>query len=116
LAALRQSPASGQLLRHGAAKAPPGISSTKARSQTGNPRCRHALIRNGLARPELQPDYWAVKKFQPRMDKPSRARLARKKLIVALARHIGVDLWRLYTAQTTLAKLGLVSPPGRDYV
>ncbi len=31
----------------------------------------------------------------------------RKKAIVAVARHLAVDLWRLHTGQTTAAKLGL---------
>jgi len=60
----------------------------------------------------FQPDYWAVKKFQPRMDKTKPRSVARKKLIVALARHIGVDLWRLYTAQTTPGQTGPGRPAG----
>ena len=43
--------------------------------------------------------------------------VARKKVIVAMARLIGVDLWRLYTGQTTPAKLGLKTNPSlKDYV
>ena len=64
----------------------------------------------------FQPDYWARRKFQPRIAKTKARSVARKKLIVALARQLGVDLWRLYTGQTTLAKLGLVAKRGRDYV
>jgi len=33
-----------------------------------------------------------------------------------MARLIGVDLWRLYTGQTTLARLGLTAKSGKDYV
>ena len=57
-----------------------------------------------------------VKKFGPRIEKAKPRSVARKKLIVALARQIGVDLWRLYTGQTTLAKLGLTAPRGKVYV
>lgn len=33
---------------------------------------------------------------------------ARNKAIVAVARQLAVDLWRLFAAQTTAEKLGLV--------
>jgi transposase len=85
-------------------------------TKTGNPRCRHALIEMAWRVLGFQPDYWAVRKFKPRIDKTKPRSAARKKLIVGLARQIGVDLWRLYTSQTTLAKLGLVAQRGRDYV
>jgi len=64
----------------------------------------------------FQPDYWVVKKFKSRMDQAKARSVLRKKLIVAMARLIGVDLWRLYTGQTTLAKLGLTARRGKDYV
>jgi hypothetical protein len=85
-------------------------------TKTGNPRCRHALIELAWRALNFQPDYWVVKKFKPRMDKTKARSVARKKLIVAMARLIGVDLWRLYTGQTTLAKLGLRARTGKDYV
>lgn len=85
-------------------------------TKTGNPRCRHALIEMAWRVLNFQPDYWAVRKFQPRIAKTKARSVARKKLIVALARLIGVDLWRLYTSQTTLTKLGLVAQRGRDYL
>jgi transposase len=85
-------------------------------TKTGNPRCRHALIELAWRVLQFQPDYWVVKKFQPRMDKARARSVARKKLIVAMARLIGVDLWRLYTGQTTLARLGLRAKTGTDYV
>ena len=85
-------------------------------TKTGNPRCRHALIELAWRALVFQPDYWVVEKFQPRMDKTKARSVARKKIIVAMARLIGVDLWRLYTGQTTLAKLGLLAKKGKDYV
>lgn len=84
-------------------------------TKTGNPRCRHALIEMAWRVLVFQPGYWAVRKFQPRIAQTKPRSVARKKLIVALARQIGVDLWRLYTGQTTLARLGLVAKRGRDY-
>jgi len=96
-------------------------SSGEAQSQgsitkTGNPRCRHWLIELAWRALNFQPDYWVVKKFKPRMDQAKPRSVKRKKYIVAMARLIGVDLWRLYTNQTTLAKLGLVARTGKDYV
>jgi transposase len=85
-------------------------------TKTGNPRCRHALIELAWRVLVFQPEYWLVKKFQPRIAKTKPRSVARKKLIVALARQIGVDLWRLYTGQTTLAQLGLTAKKGKDYL
>jgi transposase len=84
-------------------------------TKTGNSRCRHALIELAWRALQFQPDYRLVKKFQPRLEQTKPRSVARKKLIVALARQIGVDLWRLYTGQTTLAKLGLTGPRGKVY-
>jgi transposase len=84
-------------------------------TKTGNPRCRHALIELAWRALQFQPDYWVVKKFQPRMAKAKARSVARKKLIVAMARLIGVDLWRLYTGQTTLARLGLRAKTAKEY-
>lgn len=85
-------------------------------TKTGNARCRHWLIELAWRALAFQPDYWVVKKFQPRIQQTKSRSVLRKKLIVAMARLIGVDLWRLYTGQTTLAKLGLVARKGKDYV
>jgi transposase len=84
-------------------------------TKTGNGRSRHALIELAWRALAFQPDYWVVKKFQPRLEQTKARSVRRKKLIVAMARHIGVDLWRLYTGQTSLAKLGLVPKRGQDY-
>jgi len=65
---------------------------------------------------QFQSDYWVVKKFKARMDRAKPRSVARKKMIVAMARLIAVDLWRLYTEQTTLAKLGLKARTGKLYV
>lgn len=76
-------------------------------TKTGNPRCRHALIELAWRTWSFQSEYWVVKKFRARMYQTKARSVARKKIIVAMARLIGVDLWRLYTGQTTMAKLGL---------
>jgi len=85
-------------------------------TKTGNGRCRHGLIELAWRALAFQPDYWVVKKFRPRIQQTKARSVRRKKLIVAMARQIGVDLWRLYTGQTTPAKLGLVPNRGKDYL
>jgi transposase len=85
-------------------------------TKTGSPRGRHWLIELAWRSLSFQPDYWVVKKFKPRMDQAKPRSVARKKFIVAMARLIGVDLWRLYTGQTTMVKLGLVGTKGKDYI
>jgi transposase len=84
-------------------------------TKTGNPRCRHALIELAWRALHFQPDYWVVKKFQERFKQTKPRSVARKKLIVAVARLIGIDLWRLYTGRTTLQKLGLKPQSGNVY-
>lgn len=72
----------------------------------GNPRVRALLI-------EL---VWRLVRWQPNYP-PVRALVAgvargakRRKLAVAAARRLAVDLWRLATKQTTADKLGLIVP------
>jgi transposase len=85
-------------------------------TKAGNPLCRYYLIQLAWRASAFQPDYWVVKKFGPRLAQTKARSVARKKLIVAMARLIAVDLWRLYTGQTTLANLGLKPRTGRTYV
>ena len=47
----------------------------------------------------------------PVLGDASRSAAARKKAIVAVARQLAVDLWRLFTGQTTAEKLGLIYLP-----
>ena len=65
---------------------------------------------------QFQPEYWVVKKIKSRIEQAKPRSVLRKKLIVAMARLIAVDLWRLYTGQTTMAKLGLKAQSAKTYV
>lgn len=76
-------------------------------TKTGNGAIRHCLIELVWRALLFQPEYWVVKKFKPRIEPTKPRSVLRKKLIVAMARQIGVDLWRLNTDQTTAEKLGL---------
>jgi hypothetical protein len=56
----------------------------------------------------FQPDYPPVRKRLAILAKGSRAMGAvRKKAIVAVARRLAVDLWRIHTGRCTAAQLGL---------
>lgn len=85
-------------------------------TKAGNPLCRHQLVQLAWRAALFQPEYWVVKKFRERLSKTKARSVARKRIIVAMARLIGVDLWRLYTGQTTLKKLGLKPKSGKAYV
>jgi hypothetical protein len=56
----------------------------------------------------LQPNYRAVCKWKQRLAKGQLTTgAARKKAIVALARQLAVDLWRVRTGRLTQEQLGL---------
>lgn len=69
----------------------------------GNPRVRHALIEAVWRLLRWQPAYPPLKRLQAARD--SRAR---RKAVVAVARRLAIDLWRLATGKATAEKLGLV--------
>jgi transposase len=74
----------------------------------GNPRVRAALVECAWRMVRFQPQYPPVQKRLLVLAKGSRATgAARKKAIVAVARHLAVDLWRLQTARCSAAQLGL---------
>ena len=74
----------------------------------GNPRLRAALVELAWRMVRFQPDYPPVKKRLPILARGARATgAARKKAIVAVARQLAVDLWRLNTGRCTAAQLGL---------
>ena len=79
-------------------------------TKVGNPVVRAILIEMAWRFVRFQPDYHALQPWRAILNnrKVAGAR-ARKKAIVAVARHLGVDLWRLATGQTTADKLGLKS-------
>jgi len=68
----------------------------------GNPRVRHYLIEAIWRMLEWQPDYPPLRKLRATVGKRQRKRLA-----VAAARHLAIDLWRLNTHRCTAEQLGL---------
>jgi transposase len=91
----------------------PGVRSSgnKTRSgpitKHGNRRLRTALIELAWRWVRFQPDYPPLKKWKLVLINPKATGAAKKKAIVAVGRRLAVDLWRLNTGRSTLAKLGL---------
>lgn len=73
-------------------------------NRCGNPRVRALLIEAVWRLSIWQPNYAPVKKLADGIARGA----ARRKLAVAAARRLAVDLWRLATGQTTLEKLNLL--------
>jgi transposase len=72
----------------------------------GNPRIRHLLIELVWRLVRYQPDYPPVRRLVAGVVRGA----ARRKLVVAAARRLAIDLWRLATGQTTPEKLRLIVP------
>lgn len=72
----------------------------------GNPRVRALLIELVWRLVRWQPDYPPVEKLVAGVVRGA----ARRKLAVAAARRLAIDLWRLATKQTTPEKLKLIVP------
>ena len=74
----------------------------------GNPRLRAALVECAWRMVRFQPHYPPVKKRLHLLAKGAHATGAqRKKAIVAVARHLAVDLWRIHTGRNSAQQLGL---------
>jgi len=74
----------------------------------GNPRLRAALVELAWRLVRFQPQYPPVRKRLALLAKGAKATgAARKKAIVAVARQLAVDLWRLHTGRCTAEQLGL---------
>jgi transposase len=83
-------------------------SATRRSPKHGNPRLRAALVECAWRMVRFQPQYPPVKKRLSVLAKGARATGAqRKKAIVAVARHLAVDLWRVHTGRNTAVQLGL---------
>ena len=83
-------------------------------SKHGNRRLRSVLVELAWLMVRYQPDYPPVQRWREVM--ASKNRPARKKAIVAVARRLAVDLWRLETGRATAGELGLrvMQPPAKQ--
>lgn len=76
----------------------------------GNPRLRHALVESVWRLIRLQPGWKRLQKVLRKLAAPDGRRAPnKKKIAVALARELAVDLWRLNTGRCTMADLGFIA-------
>jgi transposase len=75
-------------------------------TKIGNPRIRQLLVETAWRFLRFQSEYHAIKKWRAVL-RQTKSKGLRKKAVVAVARLLIIDLWRLATGQTTLANLGL---------
>ena len=75
----------------------------------GNPRLRRLMVELAWRVSHLQPHYRGVRQWGALLCDRKASAAARKKAIVALARRLAVDLWRLATGRVEAKELGLLS-------
>src|SRR5437660_6422733 len=76
----------------------------------GNPRLRAALVELAWRLVRFQPNYHPIVKWRATLAKGALATgAARKKAIVAVARQLAVDLWRIKTGRLRAEELGLIN-------
>jgi transposase len=80
-------------------------------SKSGNPRVRAMLVEMVWRMIRWQPGYTALQKWAPVLNSPTPNPAAKKKAVVAIARQLAVDLWRVFTGQVEAEKFGLVYLP-----
>jgi transposase len=73
----------------------------------GNPRLRCLLVELAWRVVRYQPGYGGLAKWREILTGPKTSGARKKKAIVALARQLAVDLWRVATGRRTLEELGL---------
>jgi transposase len=80
-------------------------------SKSGNPRVRAMLVEMVWRMMHWQPEYKPLQKWAPVLYSPTPNAAAKKKAVVAIARQLAVDLWRVFTGQVEAEKFGLVYLP-----
>jgi transposase len=75
----------------------------------GNPRLRRLMVEMAWRVTRFQPGYRGVRRWGPLLENRKASVAARKKAIVALARQLGVDLWRIAIGRVQPQELGLLS-------
>jgi transposase len=74
----------------------------------GNPRLRRLIVELAWRMSRFQPGYRAARQWGRLLEDPKVPAAMRKKAIVALARRLAVDLWRIVTGRVQAEELGLV--------
>jgi transposase len=73
----------------------------------GNPRLRRLMIELAWRMVRLQPQYVALARWRALLLGDKAGAAARKRAIVAVARRLAIDLWRIATGRKTAQELGL---------
>lgn len=77
-------------------------------NKCGNPRLRETLVELAWLMVRYQPDYLRLQRWKGVFARDSKASAAvKKKAIVALARQLAVDLWRIFTGRAKAEDLGM---------
>ena len=77
-------------------------------NKVGNPRLRETLVELAWLMVRYQPQYVRLQRWKWAFAGDGKVtRAARKKAIVALARQLAVDLWRIFTGRVQAENLGL---------
>ena len=74
----------------------------------GNPRVRHLLVEAAWRLLRHQPSYHAVAKWREALLAGPCSVARKKKIIVAIARQLAIDMWRMATGRATPQQLGLI--------
>ena len=75
-------------------------------TKVGNPRIRVLLVEMAWRLVKFQPHYKPIQKWYQALTGPNKA--LKKKAIVAVARRLFIDIWRIRTGRTTAQEVGLV--------
>ena len=74
----------------------------------GNPRLRRLMVELAWRVSRFQPNYRGMRRWGALLEDRKASSAARKKAIVALARRLAVDLWRIAAGRVRPQELGLV--------
>jgi transposase len=74
----------------------------------GNPRLRRLMVELAWRISRFQPGYRGMRRWGALLSEPRVPAATRKKAIVALARQLAVDFWRMATGRVRAEELGLV--------
>jgi transposase len=80
-------------------------------SKCGNPRVRAMLVEMVWRMMRWQPEYRPLKKWAHVLYSATPNAAARKKAVVAIARQLAVDLWRIFTGAAKAETVGLIYLP-----
>ena len=76
-------------------------------SKHGNPRLRRCLVELVWLLMKWNSGYVGIERWRERLDQAERSKSSKKRIVVAIARRLAVDWWRIRTGRADPAELGL---------